>query len=373
MTKYTNFHEAFLLELSDILYKGDNVQSRGGGTTLEKTANLIQISHSQERVICVPGRKNNIFATVAETLWVLAGRNDMDYLSTYLPRARDFSDDGETWRAGYGTRIRKFGQDRLPQPIDQLQQIVQVLRKDVNSRQAVMSLWEQVSDYNPSKDIPCTNWIHFLVRNRKLNMSVAIRSNDIMWGASGINWFEWSVMQKLVANSLGIDTGDLNYFADSFHLYDRHIMRAERIDDGLKVFLQNPVYAKPYYACPAKFNLRIEEFDELVPLIFEIEKSTRGATLKTIDKVTAINDEFIRECLYMLFVYNASKEQNYDVMICAMNSMKFNREDRKYESDLRIAALEYIYRHGYDIINSSILLSTNEAKFLEYIQEHSRQ
>jgi thymidylate synthase len=59
----------------------------------------------------LPGRNNNVFAQLAETAWVLAGRNDLAFLGHYLPRVADFSDDGRTWRGAYGPRIRRWGGD----------------------------------------------------------------------------------------------------------------------------------------------------------------------------------------------------------------------------------------------------------------------
>src|ERR1700746_3163624 len=61
-----------------------------------------------EPTTILPGRGNNPFATMAETLWVYAGRNDVGTLSKWLPRARDYSDDGKIWDSGYGPRLRHW-------------------------------------------------------------------------------------------------------------------------------------------------------------------------------------------------------------------------------------------------------------------------
>ena len=58
-----------------------------------------------EREVNVPPRRASLPAQIAETLWVLSGRNDVEFISHYLPRAKDFSDDGVVWRAGYGPRL----------------------------------------------------------------------------------------------------------------------------------------------------------------------------------------------------------------------------------------------------------------------------
>lgn len=103
--QYRNSTVAFLNLLVMLSQQGEMVMSRGGNTK-ELTSVSISVSNPTERVLILPYRNNNIFATIAETLWVMSGRNDIEFLSFYLPRAIEFSDDGKAWRAGYGPRIR---------------------------------------------------------------------------------------------------------------------------------------------------------------------------------------------------------------------------------------------------------------------------
>ncbi|CCD95363.1 hypothetical protein BRAO375_4180018 [Bradyrhizobium sp. ORS 375] len=53
-----------------------------------------------------------------------------------------------------------------------------------------------------------------------------------MWGFSGPNAFEWSILQELMARWLGLEVGAVQYLATSFHLYDIHFNRARQIDEG---------------------------------------------------------------------------------------------------------------------------------------------
>ena len=133
----------------------------------------------RERCLFLPHRGHDMFAIVAETLWVLAGRNDVTWLSTYLPRARNYSDDGVTWRAAYGPRLRNWN------GIDQLDEVRKLLLADRATRRAVMALFDPDRDFVESKDIPCNNWLHLLVRSNDLHLNVTVRSNDVWWGFSG--------------------------------------------------------------------------------------------------------------------------------------------------------------------------------------------
>lgn len=227
---FTNVNDALPRLLGDLQSFGDEVGSRLGERTLEMTQVGITLDKPWQRELVLPERKASIAAQIAETMWVLSGRNDIGWLSHYLPRASDFSDDGTTWRAGYGPRLRDYSaRDGGDGGVDQLAYIVDLLQGSPGSRQAVAAIWDPTVDTTPGKDLACNNWLHFLARKGKLNLLVGIRSNDAMWGWSGINAFEWSALLEIVAGMIGHEVGTLSFAVGSFHLYDRHWEKARHI------------------------------------------------------------------------------------------------------------------------------------------------
>lgn len=210
--------------LSDLREYGEEVGSRNGRVK-ELLNPQITLTQPDHREVLSINRKANVYAQIAETMWVLAGRNDIEWLSAYLPRAPEFSDDGSTWRGGYGPRIRRGHFD-----VDQLAYVIDTLREDPLSRRAVISIYDPWVDTVPGKDIPCNDFLQFQSRNGQLHLTVTVRSNDAMWGWSGINAFEWSTLQEIVASLLGIHVGDLTFNIGSLHLYERHWERAKRIE-----------------------------------------------------------------------------------------------------------------------------------------------
>lgn len=222
MAVYRNVEQAFLAELHAVVDSGDPVEVRGERTR-ELRARLIEVSDIRSRYVMLPHRNNNVFASIAESMWVIAGRNDLSFLSAYLERAVDFSDDGLTWRAGYGPRLRNWN------GVDQLAEIVKILREEPLSRRAVASIYDPDRDFVESRDIPCNNWLHFLMREGRLNLHVAARSTDIWWGFSGINAFEWTLLLEVMARWLRCAPGRLAFFSSSLHLYERHFDRASRL------------------------------------------------------------------------------------------------------------------------------------------------
>lgn len=264
--------------LGRLLELGEEVGSRNGRVK-ELTHLQLALTQPWKRELLVPHRKPNLAAQIAETMWIMAGRNDIGWLSDYLPRAGDFSDDGETWRAGYGPRLRAWADHANARKVDQLAEVVNRLKADPLDRRAVISLWDPVVDTTPGKDIACNNWLSFMSRNGELDLHVAVRSNDAIWGWSGINAFEWSFLQELVAGLLGVHVGSLYFSVASFHLYERHWEKARKIVgldslDSLGVWRQAS-QAEPVRMNPAVFNRDLAEFDELVDEWFTVEHLIR--------------------------------------------------------------------------------------------------
>ena len=124
-----------------------------------------------ERVLFNKTRDANPIFHLMESIWMLAGRNDVAFLQQFNKRMVEFSDDGKTFNAAYGHRWRKHFK------YDQIEEVIKMLQKEPNSRQAVIQMWD-VDDVNKkTKDKPCNTQIVFDLRNTKLNMTVFNRSN----------------------------------------------------------------------------------------------------------------------------------------------------------------------------------------------------
>ena len=235
-----------LPDLARHVLDGDELGSRKGERVLERLHQQITLAEPWDRYPRLGLRKASLPAQIAETMWILSGRNDVEWLSYYLPRAIEFSDDGETWRGGYGPRLRNFGGRMFGDavgptvPVDQLDAVIRELQANPTSRRAVLGIWDPLMDARrageePFKDVPCNDFISFQSRLGKLHAHVFVRSNDLMWGWSGINAFEWSVLQEVVASILGIEVGTLTFSISSLHAYDRHWSKLRKISEAYPV------------------------------------------------------------------------------------------------------------------------------------------
>lgn len=186
-----------------------------GISTLEFPGPVATIyTRPTERVLFDPLRDANPFFHFMESLWILAGRNDVDWISQFSSNIGTFAEDGKFWGA-YGFRLRKaFG-------VDQIKEMRKVFKKDPASRRGVLQLWKVDLDIEGDfKDHPCNTTIYLKIRNNSLFMTVCCRSNDMLWGAYGANVVHFSILQEYIAAMLGVEVGTYVQFSDSFHVYD---------------------------------------------------------------------------------------------------------------------------------------------------------
>lgn len=337
---------ALINVLKEISKNGSKVVTRGFEQK-EVLSHLELIDNSNERVIVLKHRNNNIFALIAETLWVLGGRNDLDFLQHYLPRAEQFSDDGKVWRAGYGPRLRNW------YGVDQFKEIARLINQDPNTKRAVMVIYDPAKDYIETKDVPCNNWLHFMGRDDKLHLNVSVRANDAIWGFGGINTFEWSVLHEMMSFWTNKEIGQLSWFTGSIHVYSRHYETSSKI---LEAFDGKNLYDFGFLS--PKFSTPLHSFDSLMDTVFELEAQMRENTnLDVLAKINKINDDLIRQSMLMLFIYN-----NYQKG-CSENTLK-DLVEQLPEGDFKIAAIEYFTRKYKD--HDLFLLSDEERQFFDY-------
>jgi thymidylate synthase len=230
-------------------------ERRGGAVRELRGPALIEISEPARGLLVLPGRNDNPWTNLAEFPWLVAGRGDVAWLGHYLPRAVDYSDDGQRWRAAYGPRLRAWNGGQAGVRFDQLERLVQLFGAMPDTRQAVVSLWDQRSDGGPGeqrfKDYPCTNWLHFTVdpEYKALDLSVVMRSNDLFWGFSAVNVLNFTLLQQLVAACLGLGVGTYRHVSNNLHVYERHFRTAERlaqVEDDLLAIAVYPDDARAF-------------------------------------------------------------------------------------------------------------------------------
>ena len=193
---------------------GVKAETRNGPAIRIPEPVLTTIFNPEERVLFHEGRDANPIFHLMESLWMLAGRRDVEFLSKFNSRIAQYSDDGRTFNAAYGFRMRQ-GFHR-----DQLVEVIELLRREPKSRQAVVQLWDAEDLTRTTLDKACnTSMIFSRSPEGMLDLLVTNRSNDAWFGYAGANAVHFTVIQEFVAAALGWPLGTYSTVTANLHLY----------------------------------------------------------------------------------------------------------------------------------------------------------
>ena len=279
-----------------------------------------KITKPTARIVTIPCRKWSKTLPYAESLWIASGRNDLNYISHYLARMQDFSDDQEFIRGAYGPRLRHFNGSKFDYKvtetlnasnagIDQLRYIVECFSAETSTRRAIISMGDVMKDdfdiegsLKKTLDLPCTRELHFIKQpsSNKLDIIVKMRSNDIIWGASAVNIFNYTFMQEYMAAILGLEVGNYFHFVDNFHYYDRHKEMVCELSEVKEIVDEPYTYDKEFRD--------LADFDNLVKELSSEEIKMRS------DKdysYCEISDPFFRDWYNVLYLYGREAKVNF--------------------------------------------------------------
>lgn len=289
--------------------RGDIVHassSRNGPVKFINEPMTITYTHPRERVLFNSARDANPFFHLYESLWMLAGRNDLAPLAYYVKDFGRFSDDGNTLNGAYGYRWRKAagrpnlwtsgeapfqtvrGYDRPG--VDQLDLLVAHLKAQPDSRRAVLQMWNVEDDLlkiSQSRDVCCNLGVMFSLRSRwrdctpeelekltykdegqsmediVLDMTVTNRSNDLILGMLGEDYVHFSILQEYMAARLGVEVGVYNQFSNNLHVYESNWKPEEWLNAPNAWGYSRYWESFPLIKNPTVFELELPKFVEL--------------------------------------------------------------------------------------------------------------
>jgi len=233
-----NINDAYYQGLHYLLRFGVGEDCRNGPVIVAPTPMITEFREPWNRVLFSEARDANPFFHLMESMWMLAGRKDVDFVAQFVPRMREYSDDGYSIYGAYGWRWRNQWRDQLPIVVD-------MLRDDPTTRRAVLTMWGVREDLGyPGRDVPCNTHIYFGIRHGELQMTVCNRSNDIIWGLYGANAVHLSFLHEWIASCVGVRMGRYYHISNNYHLYPNNIpltkLEEERPRDW---YLEHPRHA----------------------------------------------------------------------------------------------------------------------------------
>ncbi|GII34621.1 thymidylate synthase [Planotetraspora mira] len=202
--------------------RGQQVSPRGMATREVLDVHMVLTRPRARLLLAPPARVLNTAFAVAETVWILSGSDDQ-WIYGFNGQLRQYADDG-VLRGAYGPRMRRWGDGQ----VDQLAQVLALLKADPDSRRALIQLYDPARDAAGHRDVPCTLGFRFHLRQGRLHMSTTMRSQDL-WTGMPYDLFFTTTLHELMAGWLGVELGDYRHHVDSLHLYERDFERAESV------------------------------------------------------------------------------------------------------------------------------------------------
>jgi thymidylate synthase len=200
-----------------VLKYGKEAAPRGMKTREIEDA-VIRIENVRHTLPLGVGRGTVAGIGAVEACQLLAGASTPKLVIAVGPAFANFAEDNGLFHGAYGLRTK-----------DQYAPVIERLKNDPDSRQAVVTIWNPVLDLLPDKrDYPCTILHQFRIRDNKLNMSVYMRSNDVWLGAA-YDFFQFTRVQIAIASVLGIAPGTYAHHVGSLHIYEQHYGSAENL------------------------------------------------------------------------------------------------------------------------------------------------
>ncbi|MEO0730258.1 MAG: thymidylate synthase [Pseudomonadota bacterium] len=173
----------------------------------------------------VTTKKLHIRSIVHELLWFLAGDTNIAYLKENGVRIWDeWADESGDLGPVYGRQWRSWPA-RDGHTIDQVQQAIELLKTDPNSRRIIVSAWNP-ADIPDMALAPCHCLFQFYVAEGRLSCQLYQRSADIFLGVP-FNIASYALLTQMMAQVTGLKPGTFVHTIGDGHLYLNHIEQAE--------------------------------------------------------------------------------------------------------------------------------------------------
>ena len=170
-----------------------------------------------ERGIDAPFRNFLEDYAEAEWKWYFSGDRSIEKLTEIYGKCPKIWTEMADWRGNVNSNYG-WQWDRN----DQLDRVVHMLKTNPNTRKAAISIYDgkEIEEY--SRDTPCTYAVQFTIIEKKLCMSVYMRSNDLWFGFCN-DQYCFSKLQEMVAQRVELEMGWYFHSAHNMHLYERHL------------------------------------------------------------------------------------------------------------------------------------------------------
>jgi thymidylate synthase len=251
--------QQYLGLLADIMTNGVGRGDRTGVGTLGVFGRQIRFDLAQGFPLLTT-KKLHLKSIVLELLWFLNGDTNIKWLNDRGCSIWDeWADENGDLGPVYGKQWRSWA---APVPdgqgvrvIDQIQQLIEGLKTNPNSRRHIVSAWNP-ADVDDMALPPCHCLFQFFVADGKLSCQLYQRSADVFLGVP-FNIASYALLTLMMAQVLGLQPGEFVHTFGDAHLYLNH-------RDQAKIQRAREPYAFPTLKIAPKtdlFSFELSDFE----------------------------------------------------------------------------------------------------------------
>jgi thymidylate synthase len=296
-----------LHDVFELLLKSKNHIKPSKGWNREQTGVLLGLTNPRARLSRTE-KRGKLFSSIGELLWYLSKDNSLSFIQYYIDDYKKYAEVNGTIHGGYGPRLFD-----MRGKYNQIQRVITLLGNKPSSRKAVIQLFDASDLEKPYKDVPCTCTLQFAVRDNRLEMFTSMRSNDAFWGLPH-DIFAFTMLQELIARSLGVELGIYKHFAASLHLYDLHRKNARIY---LKEGFQSTTNTMP--------PIPLGDPWKSIEILITIEERIRHGADIDIDQLDL--DPFWKDIVVLLQIFSSVKRKTPE----NINALQKNFSSKLYD------------------------------------------
>lgn len=210
--------------LHRIVTEGVQKGDRTGTGTLSVFGHQMRFN-MQDGFPLLTTKKLHLKSIIYELLWFLKGDTNVKYLQEHGVRIwNEWADENGELGPVYGHQWRSCP-DYKGGTIDQIQQVVDALRHNPNSRRMLVTAWNPAEVEDMALP-PCHCLFQFYVANGKLSLQLYQRSADTFLGVP-FNIASYALLLQMMAQVAGLEVGDFIHTTGDTHLYLNHLEQAK--------------------------------------------------------------------------------------------------------------------------------------------------
>ncbi len=245
----------YLELMSHVLENGSEKRDRTGTGTLSVFGYQMRFDLADGFPL-VTTKKLHLHSIIHELLWFLQGDTNIGYLKENKVRIWDeWADENGDLGPVYGAQWRSW-RAADGHTVDQIQQVVENIRNNPDSRRLIVSAWN-VGEIENMALPPCHAFFQFYVADGRLSCQLYQRSADIFLGVP-FNIASYALLLLMVAQVTGLEPGEFVHTLGDAHLYTNHLPQA-RLQLGREPYPLPKMHLNP--EVDNLFGFRFEDFE----------------------------------------------------------------------------------------------------------------